>query len=348
MPQPEDRGRSPEYLKTCLDNLDKELVALADKRWTVQEELWDAELEKSIENAPKAKGSIILWFGGKGQMLAKLRPILGAWAHKRYVEPFGGGASVLLDKSPVDVEVYNDLNEGLVTLFRVIADPEKFGRFHRRVIFLPYSRALYNEYRETWQDTEDEIDRAVRWFVVARMSFAGYFGSSFGTATTTTFRGMAGTSSCWLTCLSRLPAFHKRLARVQVEQQDWRIILDRYDSLETLFYLDPPYPSDTRKVGEYIHELTAEDHADIAKMLLGIKGQAVISSYPGDHYDALEVSGWQRKEWHTSTNTAAKTRATGIKGAGATMEHQPRTEVIWMSPKVARAAFPNQMLPFES
>jgi len=102
----------------------------------------------------------IKWFGGKGQMQRKILPLLPRC--KRYCEPFGGGASILLARDPVEVETYNDLNEALVDFFRVLADPELFEAFHRRVAPLPYSRAIYNECRKTWRDEPDRIKRAAK------------------------------------------------------------------------------------------------------------------------------------------------------------------------------------------
>ncbi len=66
--------------------------------------------------------SPILWFGGKGNMVAKILPLFPP--HRIYVEPFGGGASLLMAKAPAPVEVYNDLDSGLVNLFRVLTAAE--------------------------------------------------------------------------------------------------------------------------------------------------------------------------------------------------------------------------------
>lgn len=54
--------------------------------------------------------SPIWWFGGKGQMTSKLVKLIPE--HQTYVEPFGGGASLLFAKYPSPVEVYNDIGEG--------------------------------------------------------------------------------------------------------------------------------------------------------------------------------------------------------------------------------------------
>lgn len=109
--------------------------------------------------------SPIVWFGGKGNMVAKLLPLIPP--HRIYVEPFGGGASLLFAKKPSPVEVYNDLDSGLVNFFRVLRDPKKFERLHKLVSLTPYSREEYDFCRATWETCDDDVERAYRWYVVA-------------------------------------------------------------------------------------------------------------------------------------------------------------------------------------
>lgn len=267
-------------------------------------------------------------------MLSKLVPLVDAYPHHIYVEPFGGGASVLIAKKPAPVEVYNDVDSGLVNFFRVLADPKKFEQFYRRVAVLPYSRELYYECRDTWQTEEDEVERAVKWFVVARQSFAGCFGADWGYHVFTSRRGMALSTSRWLSAIDRLPEIHARLARVQIEHDDFRKIFPRYDSPRTLFYCDPPYVWSTRKSGEYEHELSDEDHRELVEILLTLQGAVILSGYPNDIYKPLEEAGWLRIDWKTACCAAGRTRFTGLQGPGAAKEKQPRVESAWLCPKV--------------
>ena len=276
--------------------------------------------------------SPVIWFGGKGRsarwILSHLPP------HRIYVEAFGGGASLLFAKPPSPVEVYNDIDEGLVNFFRVLRDPERFARFQRLAALTPYSRAEHRLCRETWQDQNDPVERAYRGFVTARMGFSGRFTSdSWGFAVTASNRGMAETISRWLGSVEMLPAVAGRLLRVQVECQDWRDCLRTYDTPDTLFYLDPPYPAETRRSGRYPHEMTDADHDDLLASVLEIEGKAMLSSYPNARYrSVLGSAGWERRTRDVACYAAGKTRGTGLLGKGATQETQRRTEVLWISP----------------
>lgn len=64
--------------------------------------------------------SPIPWHGGKSRMVKKL--IKRFPDHSVYLEPFGGGASILLSKPPAKVETYNDLNGKLTRFFRALRD----------------------------------------------------------------------------------------------------------------------------------------------------------------------------------------------------------------------------------
>ena len=284
--------------------------------------------------------SPIRWFGGKGNMVTKLLPLLPP--HKIYVEPFGGGASLLFAKAPSPVEIYNDIDSGLVNFFRVIRDPEKFDKFYRLVCLTPYSREEYDYCRSTWEECDDEIERAYRWFVVARMSFSGGFSNSWSFAVTNSCRNMAATCSKWLSTIEMLPQIHQRLMRVQIEHSDFRNIFNIYDTPDTLFYCDPPYVHDTRTGTRYKHEMTDKDHEELVRILLNIKGMSLLSGYKHSIYEPLEKVGWQRHDFQTACYAVGKTRRTKILGKGSIKKALLRTESVWVSPSCNK----NTLLPF--
>jgi len=274
--------------------------------------------------------SPIVWFGGKGNMVAKLLKLIPP--HKIYVEVFGGGASLLFAKKPSPVEVYNDIDSGVVNFFRVLRDEEKFQKFYEKVCLTPYSREEYYYCVDTWEQCDDEVERAYRWFIVARMSFSGCFGGGWSFSVTASSRGMSGRCSAWLGVVEGLPAIHERFMRVQIEHRDFKELIPLYDTKDTLFYLDPPYVHATRSGGRYNYECSDKDHEDLVEILLNIKGKAMLSGYANDIYVKLEEAGWARYDFETVCHAAGRTRQTGILGKGAAKERCRRVESVWMSP----------------
>lgn len=275
--------------------------------------------------------SPIRYIGGKGNMVNKLLKFIPN--HKIYVEVFGGGASLLFAKKPSKVEVYNDIDGDLVNFFRVLRDKEKFEEFYRKVCLTPYSREEFYFCRDTYKECKDEVERAYRWFVMAKQSFCGDIGKnpSWGYVITTSSRNIAKIVLNWLSTIEMLPEIHQRLMIVQIENDDFRKIIPRYDTEETFFYLDPPYVPETRKGGGYKYEMSLEDHKELVDILLKIKGKALLSGYKHDVYRPLEENGWIRIEINTACYAVGRTRFTKILGKNSAKLKQPRTECLWLN-----------------
>ena len=269
------------------------------------------------------------WFGGKVHMRSKLLKMIPD--HDIYVEAFGGSAAMLLAKSPSKVEVYNDVDSGLVNFFRVLRNSRQFKRLQFLSLLTPYSREEYQWARETWRECMAPVDRAHRWLLVARMSFAGKFGSSWGYTITESARGMSSSVSRYLASIESLPLIHDRLIRVQVEHQTALEVIKTYDTRRTFFYLDPPYVLSTRRSGLYEYELTDEEHRRLVKVLLGVKGRVMLSGYRNEIYEMLENRGWRRIDFQTLCHAAGRTRHTGLKGKGAVTSSQARVESVWLN-----------------
>jgi DNA adenine methylase len=268
--------------------------------------------------------SPITWFGGKGCFRRKLYPLLPD--HQAYVEPFGGGGSVLIGKAPAAIEVYNDLDEGLHHFFTVLANPILFPHFWSRVTMLPYSRELYNDCLTTWYASQDPLERAVRWFVVARQSFSGEFGCAWGSCVSSSSQGRIQTAAGWQSILRDLPQIHQRLQRVQIEHCDFRDCLKRYQGPGYLAYCDPPYVASSRKGGSYAHEMTDIDHRDLVTLLLDYRGAVVLSGYPNAIYAPLEAAGWKRLNFRACCTACGRTAATKHLKAELV-----RTECVWLN-----------------
>lgn len=272
-------------------------------------------------------------YGGKGKLAGRILDLLPA--HAAYAEPFAGGASILFAKPRAGAEFLADVDPGLVAFLAVLADPERFPLFYRRVAVLPYSRRLWAEYRAAAAGL-DPIGQAVRWYVRSRQSFAGK-AESWGFTVATSYNGMAGVVSHWHGALAGLPAAHARLAGVTVECQEWRASLAAWDAPGVLWYVDPPYHPDTLSGRLPYPGMTAQDHADLADRLDHLAGMVVLSGYRNPAYSALEARGWVRVDLATSCHAAGRTRTSGLQGRGQVSARQARTESVWLNP-AAQAA----------
>ena len=259
------------------------------------------------------------YYGGKSRYTKILLQYVPP--HKTYVEVFGGAASLLLAKKPSDVEVYNDIDEGVVNFFRVLRDDDRRARLVKLLDYTPCSRAEYRCCLRTWKSADDPVERARRWFVVMRLSVGGRFGAGWGYSVTSDKRVRTFRNS-----IAALDAVADRFRNVQVECNDFRKILKAYDTPETFFYLDPPYVHDTRSPYFYPEEMTLDDHRELVELLLNLRGQALLSGYRHEVYRPLEEAGWRLLTFAVKTTTP---RTPGERG-------RERTECLWISPATER------------
>ena len=256
-------------------------------------------------------------------MVKKILPLFPE--HLFYVEPFGGGAAVLLNKKPSRNDVYNDLDSRLVNFFRTMRDPELFKEFYTQISLMPYSREEYYAARDRMAD-------AVDFFVVARMSFSGIFGGGWGRAQEATSKSMSMVVGGWLSTIKRLPDFHERLLKVQIENKDWRDILDDYHGKAWLAYLDPPYVLGTRvRKSIYQSEMADDDHRELVEKALDYRGSVVVSGYEHEIYKPLDRKGW------TKHNFEAACYAAGCTSKTAELSKPRRIETVWVKDAYAQS-----------
>lgn len=72
-----------------------------------------------------------------------------------------------------------------------------------------------------------------------------------------------------------MSAVHLRLTGVGVENLPWDEYLQRYDSPETFFYVDPPYWGSEHYYGKDL--FARDDYARMAGQLTGIRGKFLLS-----------------------------------------------------------------------
>lgn len=231
-----------------------------------------------------------------------------------YVEPFGGNATVLLSKPRVPVEVYNDLDNRLVNLFRILQNPADLEQLEHRLNMTLYSRSEFRRALQIMRHGPFEgIEYAWAFFTAQNQGFGGIavsegnWSRNFGTA-----RGMPAAVSRFLKRVERLKPIHERLKSVQIDSTDALSCIRFWDSPDTVFYCDPPYVHETRSKNRfYLHEQPLSFHVSLVKILSSISGRCVLSCYWNQVYQPLVDAGWQRVEFEVTCRASAVGRGQG-------------------------------------
>jgi DNA adenine methylase len=257
------------------------------------------------------------WYGGKFSHLQWLLPLLPACHH--YCEPFAGSAAVLLNRAPSPVETYNDLDGEVCNFFSVLRDqPDQLAR---AIALTPFSR---QEFARACQldPALSALERARRFYVRARQVRTGLAQSAsigrWANCKDTSRAGMSGVVSRWLGGVEMLPEIATRLLRVQIENRPAIDVIRLYDAKRTLFYCDPPYVHLTRGDSKaYAHEMSDDQHCELAEVLNRVRGMVALSNYDCDLMNRL----YSPKRWRKLT--AARKTIHSTKSA--------RSEVLWVN-----------------
>ena len=213
--------------------------------------------------------SFLSWIGGKKLLRqAIIENFLDKKAFSKYVEVFGGAGWVLFAKDRHAAnEVYNDINSNLTNLFKCVKYHAE--ELQKELNFTINSRELFEEYiSQVDSKGLTDIQRAARYFYIIKLSY-GSKGGSFGAIKKDVEKMKL-----------YLQKIQQRLTSVIIENKSFENIIDKYDSIETLFYLDPPY---YKAEQYYVSDFTQDHHKLLNQLLKNIEGKFILS-YNDDDY----------------------------------------------------------------
>jgi DNA adenine methylase len=263
---------------------------------------------------------LVRYHGGKWMLAPRI--ISQFPEHRCYVEPFGGGGSVLLRKPRSYAEIYNDMDSEMVNLFKVTRD--QGAELARLLTLTPFGR---DEYLDAWYPSEDPIEQARRTVIRSFMGFGSAaitlmrvpVNKSRGGHAKTGFRSNSNRSGTtpahdWANYPDCLPVLIERLRGVVIENKDAKAVCLTHDAPTTLHYIDPPYVKKSRSDSgdDYRHEMSDGDHEELSRCLHGLSGTVILSGYHSELYDSL-YSDWRFVEMAALADGAKK-----------------RTEVLWI------------------
>lgn len=259
------------------------------------------------------------YLGGKQTLAPRIAELLPQHGH--YVEPYAGSLAVLLAKKPSPHETVNDLDNDLMTFWRVLRDRE--SELRRLCELTPHSVA---ERKAAFDlDCVDDLERARRVWVQLTQTRGGVRSETSGWRHYEAPCGDTSMPDYQDGYVSRMPPVVRRLKRVSLECRPALEVISSYGQhADVLLYVDPPYLGSTRVSGGYVHEMKSEkDHQALADALHACKAAVVLSGYHSSLYDRLYAE-WDRLSFSAST------------GQGGTWAN--RTEVLWSNRPLGRQA----------
>lgn len=256
------------------------------------------------------------WWGGKHFLADRIIDLMPP--HLHYVEPFGGGLAVLLNKDPFDPrhqfgstnlemgtsEVVNDQHGSLQNFWHVLQHEDSFNQFSNRLEATPFSEIEFAEAVDHEPQLPLDVEAAVRFFVRCRQSRTGAFKDFTSISRNRTRRRMNEQASAWWTAVDGLAAVHDRLKRVVILCRDAIDVIRQQNGAKTLFYLDPPYVHSARaSTGQYACEMSDTGHERLLEAILQCEAKVMLSGYPNPLYDN-RLSQWNRRDFPIDNKAA--------------------------------------------
>jgi DNA adenine methylase len=229
--------------------------------------------------------SIVPYMGGKTKVAPWIVEHIPT--HTNYVEPFGGSASVLLNKPRSQIEVFNDADGDVVNFFDVLRDqPDALAEYCRDI---PFAEEIHNRWADDWfggDRPDDDLKRAAVWMFLRYSSFNGKTGTKSGFKREPIVDARTGqVADTWKQAPRRIRETADRLQGVSIVNDDYAAVIDRYDDPNTVFYCDPPYVDKEHYYTEGV------DHDTLADTLDDAAGDVILSytDIPPGRYDDWTV-----------------------------------------------------------
>ena len=197
--------------------------------------------------------------GGKRQLKKRLVGMFpNDYEKMTYVEPFVGAGHVFYAKNPSDKEVINDKDSNIITIHKGLKEfsHDLQGKYK-------LSRQSFDAWKHKTPKTAKE--KFMKDWILSKFSFATGRGSYAPD------RGSNGMI---------MRDYSQRLKDVVILNQDYETVLRKYDSPNTLFYLDPPY-EESKRTAHYSHSTFDINH--LKSLLDRIKGKFILTFNDGKH-----------------------------------------------------------------
>lgn len=242
------------------------------------------------------------YIGGKSRIGKWIRDYIPTDI-ETYVEPFGGMFWVYfnmeLEKySKLDTVVYNDVNKLNYNLYKCVTEnPQLLHNImlqypnqekgnpntdpRCKELFYKFQNEIYNS---DWEPINYEV--ASKYVYVMAQIFSG---ANPEKATFMDMKGKYTPRFIGYTNKMVNPKWTDKFNKItNVENMDYSKLIEKYDSPNTLFYLDPPYWKTEKYYSN--HSFNINSHKELCNQVKNIQGKFILSYYEFD-----ELSDWLPK-----------------------------------------------------
>lgn len=241
------------------------------------------------------------YFGGKFSWLENLyENFPNNFNH--LIDVFGGSFAVSLNYKGNVIRTANELNEDITNFFEVLRNNE--SELIKLLHLTPCSKLEFNK---CWEKSNDNIEKARRFYVRVRQSFFGLGAQrqnkGWHMAMTQSNVNGGETVSKWNNAIEKLYQVADSIrSNFQITNFDFLECIDKIDFDKAFFYCDPPYPKETRaSFNDYKFEFDTTKHILLSEKLHSIKGYAMVSSYNSKLYNDL-YKDWNKIEFPSKKN----------------------------------------------
>lgn len=224
------------------------------------------------------------------------KSMLASWIVKHipqgsvYIDAFGGSGAIIeklietrLDRKNRNRFVYNDLDEKFYLFFKVLK--EHSSELAHLVNITPYSRQIfmeaYNIINSTEFDSLSELDKSLYFLIANRQSFNSLMDDNKSWSITKKL-GHEINYETWNGLPEYILKTFKLFKNAYIENLDYKELIKKWDSKDSVFYFDPPYEN----VEQKYYDVNKEDkfnHVELMDICFSIKGAFAISYYANDH-----------------------------------------------------------------
>ena len=248
---------------------------------------------------------MISYIGGKARIGKWIVPFIPKNI-ETYVEGFSGMFWVffnmdLEDYPNLKTVVYNDFNRLNTNLFKWVKQYdvlwEELSKYPCQQLgvedtppeyaemFSQYQKEIFND--ELVINDENSLEVACKYVYVLGQVFSG---SKPETASYMDYKGKYRCKVLVFMDKLKNPKYRDHFDKITfIENMDFEMVVKKYDSPTTYFYMDPPY----WKTENYYsnHDFDVNDHTRLAECIKGIQGKFSLS-----YYDFPQLSQWFPKD----------------------------------------------------